>query len=60
MEIEIKYSHKDLKNRCYECVYLGHFDMDSFWGQCVCPDNKRVIQRIRHIMDKCCSFKRDK
>ena len=51
MIIEYTYSTKDLKKRCYQCMYLQM--QDEWFGRCICETNKIKI-RNREITDKAC------
>ena len=60
MIVEVTYSEKDLRKRCYNCEYLKLEDESYDWnGICTCKENK-VKHRNRSITDRACMFKKGK
>lgn len=60
MIIEVTYSAKELRKRCFNCEYLNIEDESHGWyGVCVCKENK-VKHKDRSITDRACVFKKEK
>lgn len=60
MVVEVTYSAKELRKKCFNCKYLKIEDELYGWdGVCICKENK-VKYRNRSITDKACVFKKEK
>lgn len=60
MVVEVTYSAKELRKKCFNCEYLKIEDKSCGWyGTCICEENK-VKYRDRSITDKACVFKKEK